>query len=320
MTRTGGARTPPPAPRTGGGALGRFPAPALFLVSGLAQYGGAVIAVGLFAVVPAASVAWLRIAVAAVVLLAWRRPWRSRWSRADLGAAALFGVVLAAMNVAFYIAIAALPLGTAVAIEFLGPVAVAAITGHGWRERLGIVVAGAGVVLLAGVQLEAGDGPEVTHGLIAIGVAAACWAGYILLGRRVATGGKPTSAVEDRRARPDGIASLSVGMSVGALVFAVVLGRDAQPVVHDVWLLVRVVGVAVLSSVVPYVIEQVVLRRITAAAFSVLLAMLPATAAVVGAVALQQWPHGWEIVGLLLVSGAIVLTATDRRPAPDATP
>jgi inner membrane transporter RhtA len=103
-------------------------------------------------------------------------------------------------------------------------------------------------------------------------------------------------------------------------VFSVALARDAQPVLHDAWLLLLVVGVAVLSSVVPYVIEQIVLRRVTAAAFAVLLAMLPAVAAVVGAVALQQWPHGWEIVGLLLVSGAIVLTATDRRPAPDATP
>ena len=102
-----------------------MPAPLLFVLSGLTQYVGAALAVGVFGTIAAASVAWLRIAVAAVVLVGWRRPWRSRWERADLRTAVGFGVVLALMNVAFYIAIDHLPLGTAVAIEFLGPLAVA---------------------------------------------------------------------------------------------------------------------------------------------------------------------------------------------------
>lgn len=301
-----------------GGVLGRVPAPALFAVSGLAQYGGAALAVGLFAVVPAPTVAWLRIAVAALVLLAWRRPWRARWTRADLGAAALFGVVLAAMNVSFYVAIDVLPLGTAVAIEFLGPVAVAAVTGRTWRERLGIVVAAAGVVALAGVELSTG-GEDSVRGLVAIGIAAACWAGYILLGRRVAQGARRPAAAPhgDARPAPDGITSLAVGMTAGALVGAPFLAGPAAPVLTDAGLALAVVGIAVLSSVVPYAIEQVVLRRVTAATFAVLLAMLTATAAVVGAVALRQWPHGWEVVGLLCVSVAIVLTATRRAPGAD---
>ena len=304
-----------------GGVLGRVPAPALFAVSGLAQYGGAALAVGLFAVVPAPTVAWLRIAVAALVLLAWRRPWRARWTRADLGAAALFGVVLAAMNVSFYVAIDVLPLGTAVAIEFLGPVAVAAVTGRTWRERLGIVVAAAGVVALAGVELSTG-GEDSVRGLVAIGIAAACWAGYILLGRRVAQGARRPAAAPhgDARPAPDGITSLAVGMTAGALVGAPFLAGPAAPVLTDAGLALAVVGIAVLSSVVPYAIEQVVLRRVTAATFAVLLAMLPATAAVVGAVALRQWPHGWEVVGLLCVSVAIVLTATRRAPGADDRP
>ncbi len=299
-----------------GGPLGRVPPPALFLVSGLAQYGGAALAVALFAVLPSPTVAWLRIAVAAVVLLAWRRPWRARWTRADLGAAVGFGVVLGAMNVSFYVAIDVLPLGTAVAIEFLGPVAVAAVTGRTWRERLGIVVAAAGVVALAGVELGTG-GDDSVRGLVAIGVAAACWAGYILLGRRVAQGSRRQGAGD---ARPDGIASLAVGMAAGAVVFAPFLARDAEPVLHDAGLAAAVVGIAVLSSVVPYAIEQVVLRRVTAATFAVLLAMLPATAALVGAVALRQWPHGWEVAGLACVSLAIVLTATRRAPARQPEP
>ena len=279
-----------------------MPAPLLIVVSGLTQYVGAALAVGIFGTIAAASVAWLRIAVAAVVLVVWQRPWRSRWHLPDLRTAVVFGAVLALMNVAFYIAIDYLPLGTAVSLEFLGPVAVAAATGRGWRDRVGIAVAALGVVLLAGVSLD--TGPDAVIGLVAIAVSAACWAAYILLGRRVA------------RATTGGITGLSVAMAAGAVLFAPFLAGGAAPVLHDARLAALVVAIAVCSSVVPYALEQVVLRRVRAATFAVLLALLPATAAVVGAVMLQQVPHGLEVVGLLLVSGAIVLTGLDREDAP----
>ncbi len=284
-----------------------MPAPLLFVLSGLTQYLGAALAVGIFGTVAAGTVAWLRITVAAAVLVLWRRPWRSRWTWADLRTAAVFGVVLGVMNVAFYIAIDHLPLGTAVSIEFLGPVAVAAVTGRGWRDRVGIAIAAVGVVLLAGVSLD--GGPDAVVGLVAIGVAAACWAGYIVLGRRVA------------RAATGGITGLSVAMSAGALVLAPFLAGGAGPVLQDPQLAALVVAIAVCSSVIPYALEQVVLRRVRAATFAVLLAMLPATAAVIGAVVLQQVPHGLEVVGLLLVSGAIALTGLDRdEPPTDEAP
>ncbi|MFJ2299075.1 MULTISPECIES: EamA family transporter [Oerskovia] len=287
-----------------GNVAGRIPPPALFVVSGLTQYLGAAIAVGLFAVVGAPEVAWLRIVVAALLLLAWRRPWRQRWTWRTLAWAAVFGVALAAMNVTFYVAIDHLPLGSAVAIEFIGPVAVAAITGRGWRERGGIAVAAVGVVLLAGVTLTS-DLPheDVVIGLVAIGIAAACWAAYILLGRRVALAGS-------------GVTSLSVAMTAGALVFAPFLAPSSGAVLEDWQLLLAVVGIAVCSSVVPYVLEQLILRRVSAATFSVLLAMLPATAVVIGAVVLQQFPSWLELVGLLLVSGAIAMTAQRTDPPP----
>ncbi len=281
-----------------GRALARVPPPALFVFSGLTQYVGAAVAVGLFARVGAPQVAWLRIAVSALLLIAWARPWRRSLTRRDLAGAALFGVALAAMNVSFYVAISHLPLGTAVAIEFLGPVAVAAITGRGWRERGAIAVAAAGVGLLAGVTLDSG---EIAHadavvGLTAIGLAAACWAAYILLGRRVAVGGS-------------GLSALAVAMATGAVIFAPMLGPGSVWVFGDGRLALGVLGVAVLSSVVPYALEQVILRRVSSATFAVLLALLPATAAVVGAVVLQQLPTLPEFVGLLLVSGALVMTA-----------
>ncbi|ROS79198.1 DMT family transporter [Cellulomonas sp. PhB143] len=284
-------------------ALDAVPAPALFVVSGLTQYVGAAIAVGLFTVVGAPEVAWLRVVVAAVVLVAWRRPWRSRWTRRDLGWVCVFGVALAAMNVTFYVAIDHLPLGTAVAIEFLGPVSVAAVTGRGWRERGGIALAAVGVVLLAGVTLDSGLAhDDVVVGLAAILAAAACWAGYILLGRRVAVAGS-------------GVTSLAVAMSAGAVVFAPLLAPGSAVVVTDPGLLAAVVGVGVLSSVVPYGLDQVILRRVSTATFSVLLALLPASATVVGAVALGQVPNGLELLGLALVSGAIALTG--RRAGDD---
>lgn len=286
--------------------MGRLPVPVLFVGSGLTQYVGAALAVGLFRWVPAAGVAWLRIGIAAVILLAWRRPWRQRRSARDLGLIAVFGVTLAMMNVAFYLAIDHLPLGTAVAIEFVGPVAVAAITGSGWRERVGVVIAAVGVILLAGVTVTVG-GPGATTGLVWILVAASCWAGYILLGRRVAVAG-------------DGVTSLSLAMAAGAVVLAPFLARHGAPAATSWSLALAVIGVAVLSSIVPYGLEQVILRRVTAAGFAVLLALLPATAAVVGAVVLRQWPHVLDLLGLLLVSAAIALTSTNRRPQPEDMP
>lgn len=287
-----------------GRLVGRTPAPALFVVSGLGQYLGAAFAVGLFATMSAAGVAWARVAVAAVVLLVWRRPWRMTWTRRELGAAVAFGVVLAAMNVTFYLAIERLPLGTAVAIEFAGPVTVAVLTGAGRRERVGAALAAAGVVLLAGVTLV--EGAEAAVGLAFILAAGACWAGYIVLGRRVALAG-------------DGVTRLSVAMAAGAVVGAPVLAGLGAPAFGTWRTALLILGVAVLSSVIPYAVEQVVLPRVSAAAFAVLLALLPASAAVVGAVALQQLPGLADAAGLVLVSVAIALTSRGG-PAPADEP
>ncbi|WP_240615953.1 EamA family transporter [Nakamurella deserti] len=282
-----------PSPRN---LIAVTPAPALFLVSGFTQYYGAALAVGLFVLAPSAVVGWLRIVVSAIILLAWRRPWKQGWSRRELLASAGFGVVLAAMNLCFYVAIEHLPLGTAVAIEFLGPVAVAAITGTGWRDRLGIALALAGVVLLAGVSLEGGWTTSVVIGLVAIFGSGLFWAFYIILGRRIAS-------------TRDGITSLSVGMTAGALVFAPFCVWQVGGIVSHGPALLALVGIAVLSSVIPYAIEQVVLRKVTAARFAILLALLPVTAAVTGAVFLAQIPHAAEITGMALVCAAIVLSA-----------
>ncbi|WP_342770166.1 EamA family transporter [Xylanimonas allomyrinae] len=205
------------------------------------------------------------------------------------------------MNIAFYIAIDHLPLGVAVAIEFCGPVAVGAVTGRGWRERAAIIVAATGVVLLAGVTLDSGLAhDDAVSGLLAIAAAAACWAGYIVLGKRVAGAGA-------------GIDSLAVGMVAGAIAFAPVFAHTAPTVVARPGVLGLLLVVAVCSSVVPYVLDQVVLRRTGTATFAVLTALLPATAVAVGAVVLRQVPTLPEAAGLVLVTGAIMMTAGARR-------
>ncbi|MGO1317022.1 MAG: EamA family transporter [Cellulomonadaceae bacterium] len=288
--------------------MSRIPAPVLFLVSGITQYVGAGVAVGLFARIEAPAVAWARIAIAAVLLIAWRRPWRAQWTRAGLVRAAGFGAVLAAMNVTFYMSLVYLPLGNAVAIEFVGPVLVGALAGRGWRERAAIVLAAAGVVLIAGFTLADG-GPGSGKGLVLILLAAVFWAGYIVLGRRV-------SVV--RPSEPHGVTALSVSMLVGALVFAPWLAPEVVPSFADPSMAALLVAVAVCSSVIPYGIDQVVLRRSGTAQFAVLLSMFPATALLVGAVMLGQLPHWFEVLGLACVSVAIALTSRPSRPAAPA--
>ena len=176
--------------------------PIVFVVGAISQYVGAAIGVFLFETTEPSTVAWLRAAAAAVALVAWRRPWRRRWSRRQAGVALVFGLVTIAMNVAIYEAISRIPLGTAVAIEFLGPTAVAALGSRRRRDFAAVGLACVGVALLAGVEFDA----NLTGVLFAL-VSAAMWAGYILLGKRVADTG-------------DGLDSLAVGMSLAAVVLA----------------------------------------------------------------------------------------------------
>jgi inner membrane transporter RhtA len=269
--------------------------PLFFVVGAVSQYVGAAVGVFLFETTDPAAVAWLRAAAAAVALLAWRRPWRTRWTRRSIAAAGGFGVVTVAMNVTFFEAIARIPLGTAVAIEFLGPVAVAVLGSRRRRDLVAVLLAVVGVVLVAGVQL----GVNLAGVGFAL-LAAALWAGYVLLGKRVADAGS-------------GLDSLAVGMTVAAVVLAAPLlfaqlTSDASVFADPhVWALGAAVGV--LSTAVPYGLDQVVLRRMGRARFALLLALLPATAAVVGAVALAQRPTSAEVAGIALVMAALVVSA-----------
>jgi inner membrane transporter RhtA len=249
---------------------------------------GSAVAVLLFASVPAAGLSWLRAASAAVALVAWRRPWRTVWTARRLALTGAFGTALACMNLAFYLAIDRLPLGTAVAIEFAGPVAVAAIGSRTRRDLLALALAVTGVIALADVHLS--GSPEGVALALLSGV---LWAAYIVLGHRVAS---------DPGIRPqDGLA---MGMALGALVLAPFLVSEAMPGLTDAGLLLACIAVGLASSVLPYVLEQVAMRRVSRARFALLLALLPATAAIVGAIVLGQVPGLLETAGILLVVAA----------------
>lgn len=287
-----------------------MPAPLLFLTGGVSMYVGAALAVGLFDRLAPSAVAELRLVGAALVLLAWRRPGRDAWRGVRLLRAGAFGLATALMNVAYYEAIARLPLGTAVAIEFTGPVLVAAVASRRFRDVGAVGLAAAGVLLIADVRWS-GSPAGV---LWALG-AAAMWAAYILLGKRVARAGS-------------GIDDLATGFTVAAVVLLPLLltgGAEATTAfglanlapLADPVVLGLSVGLGVLSSVVPYVLDQVVLRRVGQARFAVLLALLPATATLVGLVVLGQLPGALEGVGIALVVAAVALRSRDGdEPVP----
>ena len=264
------------------------------MAGAVSQYLGAAVAAVLFDELAPAGVALLRVLAAAAVIIVLRRSWRRRWQARELGRAAAFGVSLAAMNLCFYLAMHRLPLGNAVAIEFTGPVVVAALGTRTLRSAGALALAAAGVLVLAGVEAE-GTAAGVGFALLA----GAFWAGYILLGHRVARS-------------PASVDGLGIGMLVGAVaisgfgVSAVGGALDAP--------LVLALGLAtgVLSNVIPYRIDQTVMRRIDPHRFALLQALLPATATMVGLAALAQVPNVQEALGIGLVIAAIAV----RAPAP----
>ncbi len=284
----------------GGGAGSRVPPHAYFAVSAVFHYLGPAFAVLLFAHIAPLGVAWLRIASAAIIFALWRRPWRYY---GGLGGAArrnvlLLGAVLALMNICFYLAIDRLPLGTVGAIEFLGPVGLAAVGMRTARNYLALALATAGVYVLTDVRL---GGQPV--GFVFAFADCALFILYIVLGHRIAAdGGK------------SGIDRLGFAMLI-AMVVALPIGiDDALPAFASPILLAAGIGVGVSSSVIPYVCDQLAMARLPRATFALLLSSLPAMASLIGALVLHQFPSPLEAGGIALVVGG-VLVHRDRPAA-----
>jgi inner membrane transporter RhtA len=281
----------------------RRPPPEMLVLAGIGSVQfGAAFANELFDEAGPAGVVLIRLVLSAAILLAFARPALRGRTRADLAAVVAFGLVLGAMNWTFYEALHRLPLGVAVTIEFTGPLVVAVAGSRRALDVVWVLLAGGGVVLLA---LRGGH-----HGIHAAGVAlalvaATCWALYILLAQRVGR----------TFAQLDGLAiALAIGMLV-ALPAGIVEGGDALLRPH---VIAGGLGVAVLSSVIPYSLELMALRRLTAYRFGLLMSLEPAVAALAGVIVLGQSLTVILAVALVMVVAASVgNTLTARRlPAP----
>jgi inner membrane transporter RhtA len=273
------------------GVAAGAPPESFFVVSAVFHYLGPAFAVLLFARVEPIGVAWLRIASAAAVFAIWRRPFRLLRNPTVVA----MGLVLAAMNPCFYIAIDRLPLGTVAAVEFLPVIALAALGTRTPRNGVALAAAVAGVYLLTDVRLE-GEPLGVAFAF----ANAALFALYIVLAHRVAQSGM------------GGIDGLAAAMLV-AWVFVMPVGFwDAAPALVDPIALAAGIGVGVSSSVIPYVFDQLAMARMRRATYALLVSLLPATATVIGVVVLGQVPSVIEVAGVALVVGGV---AVHREPA-----
>jgi inner membrane transporter RhtA len=278
-------------------AAERVPPQAYFVTSAVFHYLGPAFAVLLFARVEVLGVAWLRIASAAAVFLVWRRPWSvfstATWPQRRLLVA--MGVVLGAMNAFFYLAIDRLPLGTVGAIEFLGPILLAALGARSPRNAVALLGVIAGVYLLTDIRAE---GDPVGY-LFAFANALGFML-YAVLGHRLASDGGAS-----------GIDRLGAAMVVALITVSPVGLVEAARTFTQPALLLAGIGVGICSSVIPYVCDQLAMARIPRATFALMLALLPATATAIGVLVLRQIPTVVEVTGVALVIGAVAI----HRPA-----
>jgi inner membrane transporter RhtA len=260
---------------------------ALVLGAIVSVQAGSAVATTLFDQIgPAGSVLY-RLAFAAVILVAIWRPRPATFTRDQLSLAAVFGVALAAMNLLFYESLDRIPLGIAVTLEFVGPLAVAIGGSRRLRDLLWVGMAAAGIVLLAG---PGGSSPDPLGIVFALG-AGACWGAYILISARVG------------QAFSDGT-GLAVAMTVGAALMVIPGAVAGGEELLGPELAAIGLGLALLSSVIPYSFELEALRMIPTRAFGVMMSLEPGVAALIGLVALGQGLAAGETAGIALVTVA----------------
>lgn len=259
---------------------------------------GSALSVGLIDEVGAAGTAWLRLTMGALLFLLIARPPLRAIRRPDVPALIGLGVTSGLMTMAFLAAIDRIPLGTAVAIDFLGPLTVAAVRSHSRRALAWPALALAGVVLLT----EPWRGEVNLTGVGFAMLAAIGWGTYIVL----------TQHIGDRFS---GLGALSITVSIAAMTAAVVGGPQAAGhITPEIFL--SALGLAVLLPVLPWALEMAALRRMTPTAFGTLMALEPAMGLVLGVVVLRQDPSPLQLVGILLVviAGAAAQHGGRRQP------
>ena len=267
----------------------RASAVALVFAAACSVQGGAAVAKSLFPQLGPPGVVFLRLLFGSAALWAIARPELRGRSRADLRLVAALGVVLVSMNITFYEAIDRTPLGVAVTVEFLGPLAVAVLGSRKAVDLLWVVLAGAGVGLLA----DGGGSAVHPLGIVLAATAGLFWALYILLGVRV---GRAFS----------GATGLAPAMVLGALLMAPWGILSAGHHLRDPQLVGAAVGVGLLSSALPWSLELEALRRLPPHVFSVVLSLEPALAALAGFLFLHEHlrSRSWAAIALVVVASA----------------
>ncbi len=246
------------------------------------------------------ALAFLRNALAAIIMLAIVRPSLTRLTRAQWGAAAALGASLAIMNANFYLALARLPLGVAVAIEFLGPLAVAMVGARRVVDYLWPLVAFGGVLLLTPL---AGADRLDPAGLGFALITAGAWAAYILLSRHAGQ-------------QIPGMTGLALALLFATLFTAPVGLPVAGPYLSSPEMVAKVAAVSMLSTLLPYALEFVALRRVSMALFGIMMAMEPALSAVVGLFLLGEVLSLSAVAAIGLICLAAVGSSLSRRPPP----
>jgi inner membrane transporter RhtA len=269
----------------------------LVVASAFSAQLGAAFAVGLISSSTPAMAAMLRNLVGALILMGLLGARRGSLRDLRWPPALALGLILGVMNTSFYAAIARLPLGDAVAVEFAGPIAVAALTSSARRELLWVALAAAGVLAISH------PGPDHLSyaGLGFVLLAGTCWGAYILVGRSVAIGGR----------RSD---TLALAMVASAAVLVVPALYQAAPALSQPRFLALGISVGILSSAIPYSVELMAMERVPPTVFGVLLSLQPFMAALMGLVVLGQHVSALEAAGLALVMAAsigVTLSATD---------
>jgi inner membrane transporter RhtA len=275
------------------------PPHAWFAVSAVFHYLGPSFAVLLFPSVGVLGVAWMRIAAAAAIFAPWTAPWRT-FARADSETRRLLiglGVCLAVMNTAFYLALDRLPMSLVAAIEFVGTIGVALYGLRTARNFAALALAVLGVFLLINVRWSSDP-----VGLFWAFLNGALFVGYIVLGHKISEAGAS-----------GGVERLGAAMSVAFLFILPIGFREAWRAFASPTLVLAGIGVGICSSVIPYVCDQLAMSRLPRASFALMLALLPATATVVGIIVLKQVPSLSDTLGVLMVMAGVAV----HRPVTD---
>ena len=275
---------------------------AFILVASFSVQGGAAIAKGIFALIGVAGTAAIRILLSAIILLAVFRPPVRRLTADQWRAVVPYGISIGVMNLLFYQALARIPLGLAVALEFVGPLALAIFGSRRALDVVWVLLAMAGIVLIAPFKA---DGTVDPVGVVYALLTGACWAAYIVLGGRVSQ-------------RLDAGAGVAIGMAVAALVASPVALVEGGIREFGPTLLIPCIALAVLSSALPFTLEMKALRLLPGRIFSVLMSLEPVVAALCGLVLLGERLTGaqWIAVAAIVIASAGAATSVGQRAKP----